>query len=185
MTRQDTRPKWPQYFLGIAKAVEMRSGDPDGHPVGAVITTADNVLVATGYNGFAREVEPHSYRSSTKIERLRWMCHAERNAIYNAARTGVSVQGGTIYSTRFPCLACAHAIIQSGLKKVVTADSKPYRDELLGDNGSRVFDVFREAGIQVSTPGLERTRTTVARRKAPRKPGRRKGRAAQAKRARG
>lgn len=53
-------------------------------------------------------------------EKLRVICHAENNAIMNAARIGVALQGAAIYVTKFPCLACCNAIIQAGVKKIYT-----------------------------------------------------------------
>jgi len=45
--------------------------------------------------------------------------HAEMNAILDAARRGVPVQGATLYSTTFPCHNCARHIIGAGISRVV------------------------------------------------------------------
>lgn len=54
-----------------------------------------------------------------------WMVHAEANAIFNAARVGISLNGATIYVTKFPCIMCANAIIQVGIKRLYTLDLDP------------------------------------------------------------
>jgi dCMP deaminase len=55
-------------------------------------------------------------------EKLRWTEHAERNAIYNAARHGVRLQDSVMYGSLYPCADCARAIIQAGLSGLVTAE---------------------------------------------------------------
>jgi dCMP deaminase len=108
-------PSWHEYYLGIAEAAAKRSKDPRTQ-VGSVIVNSDNRIVALGYNGMP---EGHG------VERILWdnkddfVIHAEVNAISNAARTGVSTKGGSIYVTLPPCIACARAIVGAGLKAVV------------------------------------------------------------------
>lgn len=151
----DDRPDWDDYWMQIANAVSLRSTDPGGKRVGAVIVR-ENVLISTGYNGFARGVQHSELRGPqvSKLEKLRWMCHAEQNAIFNAARLGVSVAGAKIYTTKFPCLLCMNAIVQSGIQVVFTVDSKPYDDEFVADDGGRVFSVLAESGVKLEAPSL-------------------------------
>lgn len=150
------RPSWDDYWIEIAEVVKTRSNDPSCQ-VGAVIVRGNNILVSTGYNGFARGVQHHERRlvkEPGSPEKLRWMCHAEQNAIYNAARVGVSVEGATIYTSKFPCLICTNAIVQAGIVRVHTRDTKPYDDDLVADDGSRVITVLLEAGVKLEAPRL-------------------------------
>ena len=102
---------------------------------------------ATGYNGLPRGVVQ-------SVERLRkdgrekfiWTEHAERNAIFNAARAGVSVAKCSLYSNCFPCPDCARAIIQSGIIVVKTILFLP-NDPLFGSEDSRTTAMFSEAGV--------------------------------------
>jgi dCMP deaminase len=101
--------------------VGMRSKDNHTH-VGSVITDADNVLVATGYNSLPRgiEVDENELRLSRENgEKYFWIEHAERNAIYNAARRGTTLKGCKIYIPWNPCTDCARAIIQTGISEVI------------------------------------------------------------------
>ncbi len=112
---------WTKRFLGLCDHVASWSEDRDRH-VGCVIVGPEGQEVrATGYNGLPRGVsdadEARFDRASG--EKFFWGEHAERNAIYNAARTGVSLQGCTLYVNRFPCADCARAVIQSGIARVV------------------------------------------------------------------
>src|SRR5579859_4101005 len=105
---------WDEYFLNIAKVVSIKSKDPKC-PVGAVIVSEDNVILSTGFNGMARGVYDNEDTLLDGEEKIKVICHAEGNAIMNAARVGGRpLQGTTIYVTKFPCIACCNAIIQAG-----------------------------------------------------------------------
>jgi len=155
------RPEWDDYWSEIAEAIKKRSSDPDCQ-VGAVIVKA-NVLLSTGYNGFARDVQHLARRLQKQDdEKLRWMCHAEQNAIYNAARVGASIEGATIYTTKFPCLYCTNAIVQTGIQAIYTTDTKPYNDSILGDHGERVIHVLSETNVRIEAPNCDLYLSTVS-----------------------
>jgi len=105
--------KWLKYFTAIMNVVKTNS--PDIHTqVGAVITAQDNSIVSTGYNGLPRKVA-HLAERLQRPDKYNWMEHAERNAIYNAARNGVPLKGTVLYVSAPPCIGCTKAIIQSGI----------------------------------------------------------------------
>lgn len=118
---------WDDYFAWMAQAASIKSKDPRCC-VGAVIVSNDNVVLSTGFNGLPRGVEDDEDILNNVDEKLKVICHAEQNAILNAARLGIALQGATIYVTKFPCLACCHSIIQAGIKRIYTLD-KWYWDE--------------------------------------------------------
>lgn len=104
--------------------------------IGAVIVK-DKRILATGYNGAPTGL-PHcgdtgclreklGIPSGERYEYCRAL-HAEQNALIQAARYGISLEGSTIYSTTEPCSMCAKMIINAGLRRVVYKD--PYPDEL-------------------------------------------------------
>ena len=109
--------KWDERFLALARHISEWSIDPSTK-VGAVIVTGSNEVLAVGYNGFPRNVEPSTARL-TRPEKYSWVEHAERNAIYAAARVGVPLEGCRMYLSWFPCMDCARAIIQAGVAEVV------------------------------------------------------------------
>lgn len=139
---------WDEYFLTIAVAVSTKSKDPRC-PVGAVITTADHDILSTGFNGLARGVHDDDAVLADAEEKLRVICHAEQNAIVNAARIGVSLKGATIYVTKFPCLACCNLIIQAGIKRIYTHDNEFWKDDPLDKDHSRKPRLLHQAGIEV------------------------------------
>jgi dCMP deaminase len=143
---------WDEYFLVLAKAVSIKSKDPKC-AVGAVVVSEDHIVLSTGFNGLARGVYDDDKTLSDAIEKLRVICHAEDNAIINAARVGGRpLQGATIYVTKFPCLACCNAIIQAGIRRVYTHDDEYWKDDPADGDHSRKKRVLREAGIVVAAP---------------------------------
>lgn len=147
---------WDQYFHNIAKAVAQKSKDPKCQ-VGAVVVSEDQLVLATGFNGLARGVFDGEDLLQDAKEKLRWICHAETNAIFNAARTGVSVKGCTIFVTKFPCFVCCNAIAQAGMKRIYTLDHRYWDDdEFDGNKGkdphSRKRVLLKQAGIRVDAP---------------------------------
>src|SRR5690349_5886013 len=101
--------------------IALKSKDPKCR-VGAVIASKDNVLLSTGFNGFARGVDDDDKLLADVPEKLKLVCHAEANAIMNAARIGVALERATIFVSKFPCLGCCNALIQAGIKRVYTHD---------------------------------------------------------------
>jgi dCMP deaminase len=109
---------WTKYFLSIAEQVKLKSKDQSTQ-IGAVIVGKDNEIRSTGYNSFPRGLDDNKSERQERPEKYFWFEHAERNAIYNAARVGIPLDGSTIYLTSgLPCADCARAIINSGIKKV-------------------------------------------------------------------
>jgi len=121
------RPSWDEYFLNLTIDTSNRASCLK-RDVGAVIVR-DNRVLATGYNGAPRGVDPSCFdnqecwRRNRKIEhgRDKDLCmavHAEANAIYQAARAGVSIDRATLYVTTFPCPSCAKGVISTGIVEV-------------------------------------------------------------------
>jgi dCMP deaminase len=137
----DHRPSWNEYFMRIAQLASTRSTCLR-RQVGAVIVKKKKVL-ATGYNGspsvgcLREEME---IPSGQRHELCRAI-HAEQNAIIQAATSGISIEGGILYSTTFPCILCAKMLINVGVKEIYVAEGYP--DEL-----SR--SIMEEAGVTVS-----------------------------------
>lgn len=142
---------WDEYFLYIAKTASVKSKDPKC-PVGAVIVSKDHILLSTGFNGLARGVYDEDKTLEDTDEKLKVICHAEDNAILNAARVGARLEGATIYVTKFPCLACCNAIIQAGIKRIYTHDDEFWGADPVDKDHTRKKRILRQAGIEVTAP---------------------------------
>lgn len=133
---------WDQRFMDLAHHVAQWSKDPSTK-VGSVIVDDDKRVIGIGFNGFPRGVHDYIHRYDDRDTKLRFVAHAERNALDNAT---LSTKGATLYSTLMPCCDCAKGIIQCGIKRVVT--SKPIEDKPYFN-----FDVtetmFNEAGVEL------------------------------------
>ena len=121
-----------------------------GRRVGAVIVGPDNEIRSTGFNGFPRGVDDtvKTRHSAENEEKYFWSSHAERNAIYNAARMGVALKGCRSYVPWFPCGDCAKAIIQSGIEYLICYEPD-LSDPRWGPDFQRVLEMLAEAGVDV------------------------------------
>ena len=141
---------WKDYFLNIAEQVKIKSKDKNTQ-IGAVIVGSDNEILSTGYNSFPRGLDDNKEERQERPEKYYWMEHAERNAIYNAARVGTPLKGSSIYITSgLPCMDCARGIINSGIskvycKRVCTTSNKDMWDE----HQKRSIDMLHECGVEV------------------------------------
>ena len=109
---------WIEYFRNLANNVKLKSKDSKTQ-IGAIIVGNDNEIVSTGYNSFPRGIDDTNPLRQERPEKYFWFEHAERNAIYNAARIGVSTKGTTMYLSHwFPCADCARGIINAGITTI-------------------------------------------------------------------
>jgi dCMP deaminase len=137
---------WDEYFLHLAQVVATRSKDPSTQ-VGAIIVQ-DRTIVSTGYNGFPRGVNDNISERYDRPLKYTWMCHAEENALLNAAREGIKVEGGTIYVTPLsPCMRCARGIIQAGIKEVVY--SQPVTNPRMNEELQSAIAMLSQSGVVV------------------------------------
>src|SRR5688572_5586874 len=133
------RVSWDTYFMNIAREVATRSTCDRKH-VGAVIVR-DRSILATGYNGSIRGL-PHCDEEGHLMEEGHCVrtIHAEANAIIQAARNGVRIEGAAIYVTASPCFGCFKMVANAGINKIVYAEF--YRDE-------RIFQFAQRLRIEL------------------------------------
>jgi len=126
ITNKSSRPDWNSYFMSIALESSKRSTCDRKH-IGAVIER-DKTILSTGYNGSIRGF-PHCDDVGHMLEDGHCVAtiHAEANAIIQAAKNGVKIEGATIYTTASPCWWCFKMIANVGIKKIVYGEL--YRDE--------------------------------------------------------
>tara|TARA_B100000989_G_scaffold48303_1_gene31505 strand:- start:765 stop:1253 length:489 start_codon:yes stop_codon:yes gene_type:complete len=132
------RPSWDAYFMATALLMASRSSC-ERLNVGCVIVSGGmqkNRIVAAGYNGF---LPGASHASRIRDGHEQATVHAEQNAISDAARRGVSLEGATIYITHFPCINCAKILAAAGIKRI-----KYHRDYR---NDDLVKDILAECGL--------------------------------------
>lgn len=146
------RASWDEYFMSIAQVVATRSTCPRKF-VGAVIV-GNRIILSTGYNGSIRGM-PHCSDVGHMMEDGHCVAtiHAEANAIIQAARSGVTIDGATMYVTASPCWNCFKQMANAGIRRICYGEF--YRDQ-------RIFDVAAQIHLElvhiplpgVSLPGL-------------------------------
>ena len=142
-----TSDKWDKRFFDLAATIAGWSKE-SGKRVGAVIIGPDKEIRSTGFNGFPRGVNdeiPERHSRETGAKYL-WSVHAEVNAICNATLIGVSLKDCTLYTTHFPCVGCAKAIIQCGIKNVISP-LPDYNDVRWADEWRISEQMITEAGV--------------------------------------
>ncbi len=142
------RPSWDEYFMEITKLVASRATCLR-RKVGAIIVK-DRHILSTGYNGPPKGVkhcdelggclrDKLNIPSGERMELSRAV-HAEQNAIIQAAKLGINIEGADMYVTNQPCFICAKMIINAGIKRIVF--DEPYPDQL-------AEEMIREAEIEL------------------------------------
>ena len=142
---------WKDYFRNIAHQVKLKSKDQNTK-IGAVIVGPDNEIVSTGYNSFPRGIDDNVDIRQQRPEKYYWFEHAERNAIYNAARIGVSTRDCTMYLTcGIPCADCARGIINAGIRRIVCEMDSSFgaHGTMWDEHAKRSLIMFEEAGVEV------------------------------------
>ncbi len=141
---------WHSRWINMATFVSSEFSKARKRRVGAVIVDDRNVMVSMGWNGPPRGVDDDDERNhSGHPDKERRTEHAERNAIYNAAAQGNSTLNCRIYQNMYPCSACARAIIQCGIKHIITVEPD-WDDEKYKDDFRVTRDLFEETNMQVT-----------------------------------
>ena len=135
----DRRVSWDEYFMNIARVTATRATCDRKH-VGAVLVREKTIL-STGYNGSIRGL-PHCSEVGHLMEDGHCVAtvHAEANAIIQAAKNGVNINGATCYTTASPCWPCFKLIANSGCTRIVFGEF--YRD-------NRIFEFAKKLGIEL------------------------------------
>jgi dCMP deaminase len=143
-------PGWDEYYLDICKMVSARSKDPNTQ-IGCVIAGPAHEIRSTGYNSLPRGIRDDVPERLERPTKYLWMEHAERNAIYNAARCGTPLEGCTLYVEIMPCMDCARAIVQAGIRQVVVSGARmsQYTSDYYDEHFRNVEVLFQEAGVNV------------------------------------
>lgn len=133
---------WDLRFLELARFVGQWSKDPS-RKVGCVIVGQRREIRAIGYNGFPRGADDVPVNRYEKPAKYQWTEHAERNAIFQAARVGIAIQGCTMYLPWFPCVDCSRAIVQSGIARLVV-ERPDFEDPKWGEQFRMALDLLQE-----------------------------------------
>ncbi len=136
-------------LITIVNSIASLSKDPSTK-VGAIIFDDDSNILSTGFNGFPRGVVDSTERYNDRPTKYKFVCHAEANAISQAARVGARLLGSNIIVTAmWPCSNCAKLIIQAGIKRVFVPIQQLEAQQRWQDDIDITTIMFAEANIQV------------------------------------
>lgn len=144
------RPAWDEYFLNLLEPIGARGTCNRGRS-GSVIVSQNNTILTTGYVGsppgqphcddvghlIKTVTDEHGHSSQHCMRTL----HAEENAILQAAKEGIKIEGSTIYCKMVTCYNCSMRIVRVGIKRVVA--KKRYHAD------AESVELFDKAGVQL------------------------------------
>ena len=142
--------KWDVRFMEMAHVISgWSSCFRRGRAIGCVIVK-DKRIMTTGYNGAPAGIRTCRDKGECLRDKLGipsgthaetcYAIHAEQNAIVQAAKLGVSIDGATLYCTHQPCSICTKMIINAGIRRVIYQEGYPDAFSL---------ELFREAGVRL------------------------------------
>jgi len=144
---------WTRRMITLARHIATWSRDTSTQH-GCVITGPHNEIRSTGYNGLPRGVDFYDDEAivAKRPEKYFWFEHAERNAVYNAARMGIGLNGCTAYVTSPICADCGRALIQSGITDIyIPHDHSLGKGWMIGerwlDSCNHAIVMCKEAGV--------------------------------------
>lgn len=150
---------WEGYFMDMATLVASKSKDRSMQ-CGIVIVGEGHTVLSTGYNGFPRGVDDYNEEYHKRPEKYVWTEHAERNAIYNAARHGIRLLHSTAYINGHPCVECARALVQAGIVGVVIPTKHHDPFYLQGrwtdweESFTKAREIFKAGNVMVTEYGV-------------------------------
>lgn len=152
MTRflgMEADPEFDQQCMQLAWVAAVKSPDPSTQN-GAVVTDRNDEVLSMSCNTF---VDPRHFSDDRLVRptKYTWIEHAERNAIYAAAKVRHhSTSGGTMYCLWAACPDCARGIIASGIRRLVTCEWTASQESSRWSEGIGISnEMFKAAGVQV------------------------------------
>ena len=145
--RTESDREWDRRWMSDVENKASWSKDRS-RKVGCVIVDQENVEVSHGWNGFPRKVDDTIEERHQRPMKYLWTEHAERNALYNAARKGRATAGCKSYQALFPCSHCARALIQCGIVEVITVEPD-WNDPTYAEEFTVSRQMLKEANISV------------------------------------
>jgi dCMP deaminase len=150
MENHYVRPSWDDYFLGLIDPLSRRATCDRGRSA-SLIVSSHHTILTTGYVG-SPPGQPHcdqvghlmktiTHEDGRQSQHCTRTLHAEENAILQAAKDGVRIEGSIIYCKMVPCYNCAMRIVRVGIKRVVA--QKRYHSD------GQSMKLFEGAGVEI------------------------------------
>jgi dCMP deaminase len=131
------KPSWDDVFMALIFVIKQRSIDTSTKHA-CLIVDENNALLSSGYNGPLRGSNDETI-PLTRPDKYKYMEHAERNAIYNAARHGIELKGAKAIISGNPCIDCLRGLIQSGIKEIFWG---PVKSNMLDSKNNEIQEIY-------------------------------------------
>lgn len=141
--------KLEKYMKLTQNIATIFSKDPSTKVGALFLSNKSHRVLSMGYNGMPRGFDETITSRWCRPIKYMYVEHAERNAIYNACRSGVPLEDSTAFVTLFPCTDCIRAMIQSGVKMIVTLEITDDVSEQWRENFKYSMEIANECGIVV------------------------------------
>ena len=147
---------WHSRFINLAKEYSSWSKDPSTQVGAVAIDPNTRRVLSGGYNGFPRGIVDSDERLNNRDLKHSLVVHAEMNLIYNATRSGISLEGSHLYVWGLPvCSECAKGIIQTGVSVVFVAESCVNIKPFWVESWQKTKSMLMEAGVRFAVvPGV-------------------------------
>jgi dCMP deaminase len=144
---------WPEYFFKLAEVAASKSKDRSTK-VGCVIVGPDNEVRSMGFNGFPRGIDDDIDERHERPIKYSYTEHSERNALYNACRVGIPLNGCRLYANWLLCIECARGVIQAGIVEIIidARDEEAKREKWKSwkDDFDFAENLLNEAGLKIT-----------------------------------
>jgi dCMP deaminase len=131
------RDNWDVFFM--RQAINMSKRSPDAQTKVGAVLVRDKTIITSGYNGHIREARDE-FIPNIRPDKYPFMMHAEVNAIFNAARLGLSTLNSTCYCTHQPCEQCLQFLWQSGIREIVYLENSFAHS---ASNNDEFYEIFQ------------------------------------------
>lgn len=137
-------------FYNLAKFKADLFSKDKSTKVCALFIDADSLhILSTGYNGMPRNINEEHETRWERPQKYKYVVHAEANGIYNACRSGVSLDKSICLVTFFPCSECTKGIIQVGVKELVTPEPD-FKNAKYGEDFNYSIEMLKEAKVIIT-----------------------------------
>jgi dCMP deaminase len=137
-------------FFELSKfQAELFSKDKSTKVCALFINPESLHVLSMGFNGMPRNIDETIEKRWERPQKYKYVVHAEANGIYNACRSGVSLKDSICIVNFFPCSNCAKALIQVGIKEIIS-NYPDFKHPNYGDDFKYSLEMFNEAKIQIT-----------------------------------
>lgn len=149
------------HAMSLACELATKSPDPSSQ-TGAVLISEQGRVIGMGYNTFTTGIQP-TLENLERPRKYRLIEHAERNAIYHAAKWGNQTLRSTMVSPWIGCTDCDRAIVAAGVQEIVRMPID-FGNDHWSENIALGDTILRAGGVTITEQRFEHLTLPLLRR---------------------